>query len=474
MSEHSAGFPFRSMGEWAAFLEEQGQLRRNQREMDLKSDFGYVAKRIADVGGPAIIHENLAGYPGWRTFSEGLTTPQRQAWAAGVSAKNLVPSIAKVLGSGKVVKPEVVPDGPCKEVKVFGDDIDLTDLPIPYSGMYENPPYISAGISVINDLNSDWYNIAIRRFELKGKRKITEFIQMNQHEGLIFRNYVWAKKPMPIAIVIGADPLFYLLSLSPAPNDFSEWDYWGAFTGEPLQVVRCETNDLLVPATAEIVIEGIIDPDERELEGPFSEFPGYYSGCYYTPIVQVKAVTMRRNPLYYYLYMGREPSEGHNMGHLMISANILDQVRALVPAVKDVNVISTWAFTTAVSVDKKALRTGLVEKVAMAMKGVKAGMGVKNLLVFDDSVDIRNLNEMLWAFSVKFQPARDITVFQKTISTPLDPSIPSLGHGPGASSYGIFDCTEPGPPYDEPYRRQIALPPVSEKAVEIVKELGLL
>ncbi|MBI2954036.1 MAG: UbiD family decarboxylase [Chloroflexi bacterium] len=474
MSEPSAGFPFRSLGEWVSFLEDQGQLSRNQREMNLVDDFGYVSKMIAEKNGPAMLYENVWGYPGWCVFTEGLTTLQRQMWSLGLPVKDPVAHIANVLQNGKPMKPEVVGDGPCKEVKMFGDDIDMTDLPIPYCGMYENPPYIGAGISIIKDLDSDWHNMAIRRFQLKGKRRICELVLMNQHEGLIFSKYVWAKKNIPIAIVIGADPLFYMLSQMPAANDVSEWDYWGAFTGEPLKVVKCETNDLFVPATAEIVIEGMIDWEEREFEGPFSEFPGYYSGCYYTPVVRVQAVTRRRNPMFYYLYMGREPSEGHNMFHLMCSANMLTQLKALVPAVKDVNVLSTWSFTTAVSVDKKALRTGLVEKVGMAMKAVKGGMTVKNLLIFDDTIDIRNLNEIMWAFSVKFQPARDIVIIPRSITTPLDPSSPSLGYGPGVSSVAIYDCTEPGPPYDEPYRRQIALPPITDKAIDIVKELGIV
>ncbi|MBI2955023.1 MAG: UbiD family decarboxylase [Chloroflexi bacterium] len=473
MSDRATGFPFLSLQDWVAFLDEQGDLRRNPREMSLKGDFGLVSKGIAENNGPAVLHENVVGYPDWRICSEILTTPQRQAWAMGLPLENLGPNITEVLRSGERRKPTVVAGGPCKEVKFLGDDIDLTDIPIPYAGVFENPPYFSSAISVIKDLESDWYNLAIRRCQLKGQRKLNELVLMNQHEGQIFRKYVWANKPMPIALVVGADPLFYLLSVTPAAAKESEWDFWAAFTGEPLKVVKCETNDLFVPATAEIVIEGMIDPVEREFEGPFSEFPGYYSGCYDAVKVRVNAVTMRTNPIYYYLYMGREPNEGINMMHVMSSAVTTAQLQALVPEVKDVNMISTWAFTTAVSIDKRAVKDGIVEKVAMAMKAVKGGTNVKNLLIFDDNIDVRNLGEVLWAFSVKFQPARDIFMFRKCITSALDPSCPSLGYGPGVTSVAVYDCTEPGPPHDEPYRREVALPPLSNTALAVLKDMGL-
>lgn len=467
------GFPFLSLRDWCSFLEDQGELRRVGVPVNLRSDLGYISKTIAQQNGPAITYENIEGYPGWRIFSDGLTTLRRKAWALGLPESDLSRRIAEVLIGQPPVKPAVVSTGPCKEIKVFGSEVDLTDLPIPYTGAYDNPPYITAGISIIQDLESSWVNVAVRRFQLKGKAKLCDLAVPSQHEGRIFARYVQAHKPMPIAIVIGADPLFYLISQLPADDGVSEWDYWGAFAGRPLTLVKCETNDLLVPAEAEIVIEGTIAPEVREFEGPFCEFPGYYSGCYYLPVVQVQAITMRADPIYYYMYMGKEPSEGHSMADLMYSGQIVKQLRALVPEVRDVNVLSTWSFTTAVSIDKKAKRPGLVTKVGMALKAVKGGATVKNIMVFDDDVNIHDLKDVLWAFSVRFQPARDIFIIPETLTTPLDPSTPSLGKGPGVTSVAIYDCTEPGPPFDEPYKRQVAVPVRSERAVEILRSLGL-
>ena len=277
---------------------------------------------------------------------------------------------------------------------------------------------------------------------------------------------------MPIAIVIGTDPLTTLASLMPAAEQFDEMNYWGAFTGEPLQMVKCETSNILVPATAEIIIEGEIDPDKRILEGPFAEFPGYYSGNRMCPVIQVKAITMRKNPIYQYMYMGKPPSESHSIGHLLYDLELYRQLKPIVPEIVDVAVLSTWTLTTAVSLSKNArLRTpGLEKRLGMAVKSVKAGYMVKNLFIVDDDVDVHNTHDVLWSFSVKFQPAKDITVVEDVPGILLDPSELCVGHGgkySGHSSYAIFNCTDKLPPYDEGFQRGLAKP--DAEAIERVE-----
>ncbi len=164
------------------------------------------------------------------------------------------------------------------------------------------------------------------------------------------------------SIVVGTDPLYYLASLLPAPPQVDEMDYWGALTGKPLEVVRSETNDILVPATAELVIEGEVDLEERRLEGPYSEFTGYYSGVRYFPVIHIKAITMRRDPIYQNIYNAQEPAEGPNIGYLMSEIEIYRQVKALIPEIRAIRVLSGWGLVLAVAVDKQAVRqkAGLV------------------------------------------------------------------------------------------------------------------
>lgn len=457
-----AGFPFRSMRDWIEFLDEKGHLVSNAKEVDLRGEVSAICRKIALTRGPAVLHENIKGYPGWKILTDGLTTRERCAWALGVDIKSLSPSIAARLKK-ELVKPKVVDKGPCKEVKILGEDIDLTQLPIASTAEFDIPPYITAGMNICIDPETGWQNLALSRFQVKGKQKCGQLILNFSQTAMIFSKYVKLGKPMPSVVVIGADPIYTLLTQVPAPPQVDEVDYWAAFAGQPLEMVRAETCDILVPATAEIVLEGEVDPVDRELEGPFSEYTSHYSGVRYLPVFRVKAITMRSDAIYRHMYMASLPNEGHDAACMMIESLLYTQIKALVPELSDVSVVTSWSNVTAVSIDKNARQRnpGLVRKLGMAAKVVPAGGYLKMLIVVDDDIDVRNLQELMWCFATKFQPSKDIYVIQGTPGLILDPSEPWQDYGPGFGSYGIFDCTEKPAPYDEPYKRGLARPPRS-------------
>ncbi len=469
-------FPFKSLEDWIAFLESKKQIIRNSKEVEVRNEISAISKKVAQTQGPAVLHDNILGYPGWHIFHDGLTTRERVAWSLGVQQENFLDNILNVLREAKPVKPKIVDTGPCKEVKIFGEDIDLTYLPIAFSTELEAPPYITAGMSNIRDPETGWQNTAIRRFQLKGKRRVNNLVLPFQHEGMIFQKYIQRKEPAPIAIVVGADPLYYLMSQLPAAPQEDEIDLWGAIAGEPLEVVPCETSEILVPANAEIVLEGEMDPEARELEGIFPEFTGYNSIFRRAPIVNIKAVTMRKQPIYYYMYNGIPVSESMTIGPVMMEVQFYRQLKELVPEVVDIALLSTWGGVTVVSVDKN-VRTkvpGLVKKIAFAVKTLKASPFVKNLVVVDDDMDVRDPHQVFWCFSTRFQGAKDINVIPGAAGSFLDPSEPWLdwlGGGYGHTSYSIFDCTEKMPPYDVGYRRGLGRPD-AEVWKRIEKEWG--
>ncbi len=455
-----AKFPYKSMEEWIEFLDAQGALIENDREVELRNEVSCISKKIAQTQGPAVLHNNISGYSGWRMLHDGLATRERIAWAFGKEKENFIPNMIAHVQKSKPIKPRVVDTGPCKEMKIFGEEIDLTYLPIAFTGELEAPPFITAGISNVKDPDTGWQNTGIRRFQLKGKRKLNNLVLPWQHEGMIFSKYVQRKQPAPIAIVIGADPLYYLASQIPAAAQVDEMDMWGGVVGEPLEVVRCDTSDILVPATAEIVIEGEMDPAARALEGCFPEFTGYYSIFRKTPVVEVKAVTMRKRAIYYYMYNGAPVSEGVAIGSILTEMEIYRQLKEFVPEMVDVALIASWGGVTAVSIGKSAKKRipGLGKKVAFAIKSLKPSPFVKNVVVVDEDVDVHDPDQVLWCFSTRFQGAKDITVIPGAPGNFLDPSEPWLGMGPGFTSYTIFECTEKMPPYDGGYRRGLAKP----------------
>lgn len=453
-------FPAKSLEEWIEVLDSQGALIQNDREVDLRNEVSSIAKKTSQTQGPAVLHDQIHGYPEWRVFHDGFATRERIAWAFGMQKENFLPNIIAHLHKSKPIKPTVLPTGPCKEIKINGDDIDLTYMPIPFTGEFEGPPFITAGISNIRDPDTGWQNTGIRRFQLKGKRKINNLILPFQHEAMIFRKYIQKNQPAPLAIVIGADPIYYLASQIPAPAQVDEMDMWGAIAGEPLEVVRCENSEILVPARAEIILEGEMDPVAREFEGSFPEFSGYYSAYRYAPVVHIKTITMRKRPIYYYMYNGAPVSEGLTIGSTMNEMELYRQLKEAVPEVVDVALLSNWGGMTVVSIGREAKKRspGLAKRIAFVIKTLKASPFVKHVVIVDDDIDVRDPNQVLWSFCTRFQAAKDITVIPGSPGNFLDPSEPWLGLGPGFTSYTIFECTEKLPPHDIGYRRGLARP----------------
>ena len=453
-------FPTRSLGEWIEFLDSQGALISNDRKVETRSEVCSISKKTNQTLGPAVLHNHVNGYPGWRIFHDGLSTRKRIAWAFGMAEENLIPNIIAHFQKSKPVKPKIVGTGPCKEVKISGDEVDLTYLPIPFTGELEGPPFITAGINNIRDPETGWQNTGIRRFQLKGKRKLNNLVLPFQHEGMIFSKYIQKKQPAPIAIVLGADPIYYLASQIPAPAQKDEMDMWGSVTGEPLEVVRCENSDILVPAQAEIILEGEMDPVARELEGNFPEFSGYYSVFRKAPVVHIQTITMRKSPIFYYMYNGAPISEGLTIGSMMNEMELYRQLKEVVPEMVDVALLSNWGGVTVVSISKAAKKKlpGVGKKAAMAIKTLKASMFVKNVIIVDEDVDVRDPYQVLWSLSTRFQGAKDFTTIPGAPGNFLDPSESWLGMGPGFTSFTMLDCTEKMAPYDIGYRRGLARP----------------
>jgi len=456
----SASFPFKSLRDWIAFLEEKGDIVHNKEEVDIWGDVAAISRKIGRTNGPAVIYENIKGYPKWRLFSDGLTTLRRQCWALNLPEGEFFQAFVQKTAKTKPTKAVTVDTGPCKEIKLFGDDIDLVQIPIPFSGEFEPTPHLTAGISFVRDPDTGWTNAGIRRFQVIARAELCNLVLPYSHEGLIFGKYKRQGKPAPIAIVIGADPIAYVCSVMPAPDQFDEMDYWAQFTGEPLEMVKCDTCDICVPATSEIVIEGEMDTNEVELEGPFPELTGYYSGFRMCPVVKVKAITMRRDAISQFMYMGTPPSEVHNTS-AFAESQFYHKLKEMMPAVKDVAILSTQGLTSAISIDKKArmMRPGLENIAAMVAK--LANLLLKNVFLVDDDVNPHNVQEVLWCLSVRFQGAKDLWVAPEVPGIYLDPSETLIGYGhgyAGLSSYTVFNCTEKLPPYDEGYKRGLALP----------------
>lgn len=466
-----ADFPFRSAREWIEFLEERGELIRIKKEVDLNGEVAAIARKGCRENAPAMLFENIKGYPGWRLLCNTFINRERIAAALGVKPSQLMSDVAPKIDVH--VPPVEVSWGPCKELKFFGDEVDLTRLPVPFIGAFEGSPNITAGVSNKIDWETGWQNVAVRRFGLKGKRTLSEFINPAQQDFAIWANYRREKRKMPVAICICPDPVTYIVSQTKTPPGVCEYDLWGAFTGMPLEVVKCETSDLLVPATAEIVIEGEISPgDVRELDGPVPEHVGYYTTVASVARVDVKAVTMRKDPIFYFLDIGEPPTEGHSIGGTVGSISIYRELSKAFPGILDVH-SHGWTFTFV----KVAKSMKDWPQFALSVANV-AKFGIypdrKGIIVVDEDVeDITDYYQIFTAMMSKFQASKDLTVIPRTVATSLDPSEPWAGRW-GWQDFFVMDCTTPPAPFDEGFRRGKAMPPKEawEKVVSQWKEYG--
>ncbi len=464
-------FPFMSMREWLEYLEEQNQLAHIHNEVDLRGEVAALARRINILGNsgkeaPALLFDNIRGYPGWRIATNTFASHERMALCLGADPDNFLGDVT--VGLDKRVPPMHVNTGPCKEVIIKGDDIDLVKLPVPFVGLNEGTPSLTAAMSIKKDLATGWQNVAIRRLGIKGKNILSEFINPAQQDFQIWAKYRKKKEPMPVAYVISPDPTTYIVSQTKQPRGVCELDLFGVFTGAPLELVQCETNDIMVPATAEIIIEGYVLPDEREIDGPFPEHVGYYSPIASVGRVHVTCITMREDPIFYFLDMGMPPTEGHNIGNIMQSVSLFQELSKKFPGILDVYV-HVWVGPIVIKVKKEVAKSwpNFASYVAHLAK-FKVAFFIKMVIVVDDDVeDIRDYRQVWNAIMSKFQASKDATIIPRTVATLLDASEPWAGQW-GWQDFFYLDCTEPGEPFDEGFKRGIARP--TKESVEKVMQ----
>lgn len=473
------GFPFESLRDFLRYLEEKKDLVRVKGEVDKKWEIAYIARELHKKQGPAVLYEKIKGHPDWRLADHVLGTYQRCFAVLNSSRDTVFDDYIK--RTSKLVPPQLVDEAPFMEVVQKGDEVDLTKIPVPTWGEHDSGPYITSGVLVNRDPESGFLNMAIYRMQAKDKNRTGVFIHMPKHVAYILANYEKRNQVMPMAVAIGCDPLTLLCCESPVPFGVSEMDVWGALAGTPLKAVRCQTSDLLIPASAEIVLEGFVDPKEREEEGPFGEFPGYYSGVYNSNVFHVERLLMRKDAIYQGMSVGRPPTEGMIIEGFMQCLEAVKYLRESIPQVRAIRVLGTSSIQCVMSLDKKVRYPGLARRAGNALWTSHCGRAFKNIFVVDDDIDIYNDNDIWWAMATRFQGDRDLVVIPETLGVLLDPSERSSLKGEvrevwdSVTCRTILDCTQPLPPFDEGYKRGVVDQPeeVKKRVLSRWKKLGL-
>jgi 2,5-furandicarboxylate decarboxylase 1 len=333
-------------------------------------------------------------------------------------------------------------EAPVKEVVLTGSDAALDTLPITHHAVLDSGKYITIGNMICRDPDTGVYNVGMYRHEVKGKSEIGCMFNPVHHGNLIARRHAELGKKMEVVIYLGHHPAVVLGSMYTGSKDADELEVMGGLLGEPIRVTQCETVDLPVPADAEIAIEGVIDPQTMDTDGPFAEFMGHY-GAGNKPVFTIKitAITMRKDAIYHDL----DPAHPeHNLSCVLgFESPIYDGVKKVIPSVKAVHCPKGGNFTYHVYVSIKKTSIGQGKQAGLAALGAAAH--AKTCIVVDDDVDIFDDNEVLFALATRMVPGRDITIIENSAGNHLDPAAfdeTRLKHG-SLQDLLIIDATKP-------------------------------
>jgi UbiD family decarboxylase len=332
----------------------------------------------------------------------------------------------------KPIPPVTVKTGPVKDVILTGNKVNLLDLPPILHHEGDAGTYLTAAISFAKDPASETWNCAYNRLMIKDRNTTSIHLTAGKHLWEFQRIAESRREPLPVAFAIGVHPAIALGALAIGSIDEDERAIMGALLREPLELVKCETSDVLAPAHAEMVIEAEILPAERTPEGPFGEFTGYSLGERQREVVKVKAITHRAGAIF------QDISVAH-LDHLLLStipieANLYRAVRAMVPSVKAVRV--PGPFTCFVSIEQRLL--GQAKNAILSVLGTDLYM--KRVVVVDQDVDIFDDRQVTWAIATRCQPDRDITIITHARGSDLDPSTKEDGY---SAKWGVDATAKP-------------------------------
>jgi 2,5-furandicarboxylate decarboxylase 1 len=404
---------------------------------------------------PVLLFENVKG-TSFPVLTNLHASRSRLAAAMNAAPEAMLPAYLRAME--RPLAPRVVATGPVKEVVRRGGDVDLGTLPQIVHHDRDAGPYVTAAISFAKDPASGTWNCAYNRLMIQGRDRSSIHLTLGKHLWEFYKIAEARGEPLPVAFAIGVHPAIALGALAIGSIDEDERAIMGALLGEPLELVKCETSDVLVPAHAELVLEGEILPVGRVAEGPFGEFTGYSLGERQREIVRYTAITHRRDAMF------QDITVAH-LDHMLLStipmeANLYRAVRAMVPSVKAVRV--PGPFTCYVSIEQRLV--GQAKNAIMAVFG--ADLYMKRVVVVDHDVDVFDDRQVNWALATRCQPDRDITIVTNARGSDLDPSTREDGY---TAKWGVDATAKPSLAAYTPRHR---VPPDVWQRIRIEDYLG--
>src|SRR5918999_4864853 len=441
--------------EWIELLETEGELVRVTAEVDPDLEITEIVDRTVKAGGPALLFEKPKGsrYP---LLINQFGTDRRMCLALGVeSLDEAAAKLADVLdmqppeGLREKVRgllklksvadsrPKIVSRGACQEIVLEGDDVDLGLLPIQRCWPGDPAPFITLPAVITKDPKTGVRNLGMYRMQVIDGR--STFMHWQMHKDGRADLLASEDGRIPVAVAIGLDPVTTYAASAPLPHHLDELMLSGFLRAEPVELVRCKTIDLEVPATAEIVLEGYVAKDDTGIEGPFGDHTGYYSHAEPFPIFRISAMTMRRDAIYASIVVGKPPAEDAWLGKAT-ERIFLPAIRMTVPEIVDYDLPVAGAFHNCVIVSIRKAFPGHARKVMHAIWGLGMLSLTKAVVVVDEHVNVHDYEEVFFYVGANVDPKRDLLLTEG----PLD----HLDHSPTMQFVGGkvgVDATAKGP-----------------------------
>jgi len=443
---------FKDLRSFLEFLENKGLLKRISIEVDPKLEITEISSRVLREQGPALLFENPKGYA-MPVLTNLFGTQERVALAMGLNQLSELRDIGELLSKlkepeapkgikdavGKVsiykevlkMAPKVVKKPECQEVVFNQDEVDLNKLPIQTCWPEDAAPLITWGLVVTKGPYKDRQNLGIYRQQLIGKNKL--IMRWLSHRGgaLDFKEFT-AENPtlkFPLAVAIGADPATTLAAVTPIPDNLSEYAFAGLLRKSRTELCKCLTNNLLVPANAEIILEGYIEPNEVAAEGPFGDHTGYYNEVEKFPVFTVTCITHRKKPIYHSTYTGKPPDEPSILGEAFNEV-FVPILKKQFPEIVDFYLPPEGCSYRIALISINKQYPGHAKRVMLGIWSfLRQFMYTKFVIVVDTDIDIRNWQEVVWAITTRVDPIRDATLIDNTPIDYLDFASPKSGLG---------------------------------------------
>ncbi|WP_353571868.1 4-hydroxy-3-polyprenylbenzoate decarboxylase [Candidatus Albibeggiatoa sp. nov. BB20] len=443
---------YKDLRDFIQQLEQRGELKRIAQPIDPKLEITEICDRTLRAQGPALLFENPLD-SNMPLLANLFGTPERVALGMGQDSVSALREVGKLLAFLKEPEPpkgfkdlwekfpmfKQVMNMPvktqkkavCQQNVLESDGVDLTQLPIQTCWPGDVAPLLTWGLVVTKGPHKTRQNLGIYRQQLLGKNKL--IMRWLSHRGGALDFQEWQQtnpgKPFPIAVVLGADPATTLAAVTPIPDALSEYAFAGLLRGSRTELTDCITHDLQVPATAEIILEGYLYPEETAPEGPFGDHTGYYNEVETFPVFTVERMTFRNQAIYHSTYTGRPPDEPAILG-VALNEVFVPILQKQFPEIVDFYLPPEGCSYRLAAISIKKQYPGHAKRVMLGLWSfLRQFMYTKFVIVVDDDIDVRNWQDVIWAMTTRMDPARDTVIIENTPIDYLDFASPTASLG---------------------------------------------